>query len=175
MKDNHNLFEVIIALTTLVLVCMAFYVWKRPVVVAKTPVMAVQQKTVVVATTTPLQKSSVYMGGNFLLGADSNATIGKYLVGYNGMTLYSYSKDTPTSSQCMGECIFTWEAYTIRSIDALKNIQAGITGAVGSMVTSDGGIQVTYEGHPLYFYTKDTKSGDTTGNEVKGKWFVVKI
>jgi predicted lipoprotein with Yx(FWY)xxD motif len=175
MKDNHKIFEVIVALTALTLVCMAFYVWNGHAVVAQAPVTTVQKETDVVATTTPLQNSSVYSDGNLLLGVESNATLEKYLIGYNGMTLYKYAKDTATKSECTGECIFTWEAYVVRSTDALKNIQSGITGVVGSMVTSDGGIQVTYDGHPLYFYSKDTKSGDTEGNNVNGKWSVVKI
>lgn len=174
MKDTHKFFEVLVALASLTLICMVFYLWKGHAVTTTLP-LVVQQETAVVATTTQSQKGSVYIDGNLLLGTNSTTTLGKYLIGYNGMTLYSYAKDTATSSECMGECIFTWEAYTVRSVDVLKNIQAGATGTIGLITTSDGGIQVTYNGHPLYFYTKDTKSGDTVGNGVGGKWSVVKI
>ncbi len=117
---------------------------------------------------------SQYIEGNLLLGTDATSTLGTYLIGYNGMTLYRYAPDAANISNCSGGCATTWPPYTIASTSALANIQAGITGKVSSIVRADGTMQVTYKGQPLYFYIKDAKSGDTTGQNVGGVWFVVK-
>ncbi len=114
------------------------------------------------------------IGSNLALGTDSNATLGKYLIAYNGMTLYTYSKDTNASSTCYGQCAVNWPPYVAGPEDNVNQLQAGVTGKVGTIVRADGSAQVTYNGKPLYFYVKDIKSGDTTGQNVGGVWFVVK-
>ncbi len=114
------------------------------------------------------------IGANLALGVNSDATLGKYLIAYNGMTLYTYSKDTTEASTCYDQCATNWPPYLVGAEDNLGNIQAGVTGKVGSTIRTDGGIQVTYNGHPLYYYVKDAKSGDTTGQNVGKVWFVVK-
>ena len=114
-----------------------------------------------------------YTPGNLLLGTDANATLGTYLIASNGMTLYKYTKDTSGVSNCAGQCAAVWPPYTVASTDSLANIQAGVSGKVGSIVRADGSMQVTYNGAPLYFYNKDSVSGDTNGQNVGGVWFVV--
>jgi predicted lipoprotein with Yx(FWY)xxD motif len=54
------------------------------------------------------------------------------------------------------------------------NAQAGVGGVLGTIARTDGALQVTYNGAPLYYWKNDTKSGDTTGQNVGGVWFVVK-
>ena len=114
------------------------------------------------------------IGDNLALGTNGNATLGTYLIAYNGMTLYTTSKDTGTASTCYDTCASNWPPYIVGPEDNLTQLKAGVTGKVGTTIRTDGKIQVTYNGHPLYFYTKDTKSGDTTGQNVGGVWFVVK-
>jgi predicted lipoprotein with Yx(FWY)xxD motif len=109
-----------------------------------------------------------------LLGTDSNAKVGAHLIGFNGMTLYRYTKDSANVSNCTGQCAVNWPPYVVPSTDALGNIQAGVKGKVGSTNRADGSIQVTYNGSPLYFYIGDKNSGDTTGQNVGGVWFVLK-
>jgi predicted lipoprotein with Yx(FWY)xxD motif len=118
--------------------------------------------------------ASAYAPGNLLLGADTSATLGKYLIGSNGMTLYHYTPDKPGVSNCTGQCAAAWPPYTVTSTDVLKNIQAGITGKVGSITRADGTIQVTYNGSPLYFYGGDNSPGDTSGQGIGNVWYVVK-
>jgi predicted lipoprotein with Yx(FWY)xxD motif len=115
-----------------------------------------------------------YVSGNLLLGADATTTLGKYLIAYNGMTLYTYSKDKTGTSTCSDQCAVNWPPYVVASADSLSNIQAGVTGKVGTITRADGSMQVTYNGKPLYFFAKDAKSGDTTGQNVGKVWFVVK-
>lgn len=118
--------------------------------------------------------SSAYASGNLLLGTDASDALGTYLIASNGMTLYRYTKDTPGVSNCSGECAVKWPPYTITATSALSNVQAGIGGKVGYITRADGSMQVTYNDEPLYFWVNDKQSGDTTGQNVGGVWFVVK-
>ncbi|MDQ6846818.1 MAG: hypothetical protein M3019_04440 [Candidatus Dormibacteraeota bacterium] len=86
--------------------------------------------------------------------------------GSNGMTLYVFDQDTPGSntSACTGGCVSTWPPLTVPA-GTTPTAAAGITGQLGTFTRSDGkGVQVTYNGHPLHFYSGDTKPGDATGN-----------
>lgn len=115
-----------------------------------------------------------YVDGNLLLGTDATTTLGTYLIGYNGMTLYRFAKDSAGTSTCANECAAKWPPYVVASTDALENLQSGIKGVVSSIARTDGSMQVTYNGSPLYFFAADTKSGDTSGNKVNNAWFVLK-
>jgi predicted lipoprotein with Yx(FWY)xxD motif len=107
--------------------------------------------------------------------AGSSATItaatvtghGSVLVGgSNGMTLYMFDMDTPGSntSACTGGCISTWPPLTVPA-GSTPTAASGISGQLATFTRSDGkGTQVTYNGHPLHFYSGDTKPGDANGN-----------
>lgn len=115
-------------------------------------------------------------GGNSLsavlnIGTD-NATLGNYLVASNGMTLYYFTKDAPGVSNCSGACAVNWPPYTGSTSDVLAG--DGIAGTVSTITRADGTTQLTYNGAPLYFWSKDAKPGDTTGQNIGGVWFVVK-
>ena len=116
-----------------------------------------------------------YSPGNLLLGTDSSAALGTYLIGSNGMTLYTYASDTPGVSNCTGQCATNWLPYTVADTSALPNLEAGVTGTAGTLTRADGTMQVTYNGMPLYFYIGDKNSGDTLGNLADhAGWEVVK-
>jgi predicted lipoprotein with Yx(FWY)xxD motif len=82
----------------------------------------------------------------------------------NGMTLYTYDKDSPGVSNCYDKCAKAWPpAYA----------PAGTTGSGDfSVVTrkDDGDLQWAYKGMPLYLWVKDKKPGDTTGDGVGNIW-----
>lgn len=83
----------------------------------------------------------------------------------NGMTLYQFAKDVAGSgsSACLGACLTKWPALTITT--GATPSAPGITGQWGSITRSDGGgTQVTYNGKPLYFFSGDSKPGDSNGN-----------
>jgi predicted lipoprotein with Yx(FWY)xxD motif len=110
-----------------------------------------------------------------ILNTSTSATLGAYLTATNGMTLYKYTKDTPGVSNCSGQCAVQWPPYTVSATDAASLAAAsGIAGSLGTITRADGSMQVTYNNVPLYFWYKDTKVGDTTGQNVGGVWFVVK-
>lgn len=108
---------------------------------------------------------------NLILGLSGD---GSYLTAFNGMTLYTYSKDTAGVSNCSGQCAANWPPYTVPSADAVHVSSVFKTADVGTIARADGTLQVTYKGQPLYFYVKDAKPGDTLGDGVGGVWYLVK-
>lgn len=96
--------------------------------------------------------------------------LGTILVGPTGMTLYMFTPDSSTSSACNGVCASTWPPLT----GALPKLGAGLSAAdFGSITRSDGSAQVTFHGHPLYYYGGDTAVGNTNGQGLLGKWYVL--
>jgi predicted lipoprotein with Yx(FWY)xxD motif len=86
------------------------------------------------------------------------------------MTLYQFAKDTKDTSNCTGQCATAWPPAAASTAPAAP---AGDSGTVGLITRPDGTKQVTYNGLPLYRYSKDTKQGDTAGQGVGGAWKVV--
>jgi predicted lipoprotein with Yx(FWY)xxD motif len=104
----------------------------------------------------------------------ANSDLGKILVDAQGRTLYLFKKDSGTKSACFGACASSWPPLR----DAGKPTVAGGANAsiVGTTKRSDGKPEVTYNGHPLYLFTGDTKPGDTNGQGVNafgGGWFAL--
>ena len=88
------------------------------------------------------------------------------VAGSNGMTVYTFTKDTAGSgtSTCSGGCLTKWPAVTVPA-GAAPTAGAGVTGTLGTITrTDDGSLQVTYNGLPLYFYQGDKAPGDTNGS-----------
>src|SRR3989344_3915220 len=94
---------------------------------------------------------------NLILGISSATAVGQYLSAYNGMTVYTTSKDTAGGSNCAGECAVNWPPYTVPSAASINIPNTIDKTKIGSIVRTDGKIQVTYNGMPLYFYKSDTK------------------
>jgi predicted lipoprotein with Yx(FWY)xxD motif len=91
------------------------------------------------------------------------------LVGPNGMTLYTFSRDTMGSgkSMCNGPCIANWPALTAPAM-------AKPMGDYSIVTRDDGTKQWAYKGAPLYYWAKDMKAGDRTGDGVGGNWKVAR-
>ena len=102
----------------------------------------------------------------------ATATVGKFLTGEDGKTLYIFKKDTtPGKSVCNGDCATNWPPFVVEADDTLK-AGDGVTGTLATIKRDDGTDQVTYNGAPLYYFAADSKAGDTTGQGVGGIWFV---
>ena len=101
------------------------------------------------------------------------AAVGKYLTGDNGMTLYTYKKDTPGNgkSACTGGCVDNWPLFTLENGEKAVG-GAGVSGAIATIPSADGKTQVTYNGSPLYYFKGDSAAGDTNGQGVGGVWSV---
>ncbi len=118
--------------------------------------------------TTTATTSPGIIGSNLALGTASNTTLGTYLVGYNGMAVYTYGKDTTGTSTCSGQCAAAWPPYIVSSSDDIQNIETGVTGSVNTITRADGTLQLTYNGMPLYFFASDTAGASPTGQGVGG-------
>lgn len=88
-----------------------------------------------------------------------------------GMTLYYNSHDTSTKVVCTGVCTQTWHPLFATSLSMVTS-STSLHGAL-RVATTANGMQVEYNGHPLYTYSKDTAPGQTIGEGIQGTWFVV--
>ena len=89
------------------------------------------------------------------------------MTGANGMTLYTFDKDTAGSgkSVCNGQCATNWPPFTAATSEP--------PGGDWSVITrDDGSKQWAWSGKPLYYYAKDQKSGDVTGDNFNKVWHV---
>jgi len=96
------------------------------------------------------------------IGSAKSASLGTYLTGPNGLTLYTHTGDSATSSTCTGGCATAWPPLTVPA-GGMAVAGTGVTGTLGTLVRADGTTQVTYAGLPLYGWKGDAKPGDTTG------------
>ena len=112
--------------------------------------------------------ASLTCGSVWAAGAPTKAVDG-VLVGSNGMTLYVFDKDTAGSgkSACNGPCAANWPALAAAAGDAPSGDYSVIT-------RDDGSKQWALKGKPLYFWAKDQKPGDKTGDGFNGVWHVAK-
>lgn len=99
-------------------------------------------------------------------------TLGAYLAGENGRTLYVLTTDKPGFSTCTGGCATNWPPFTVNAGDAVVGA-TGITGAFATITRDDGTSQVTFGGAPLYYFAGDSAAGDVNGQGSGGVWFVV--
>lgn len=118
------------------------------------------------AATTPASSSPVVMTANATVGGKS-VTI---LTNAQGMTLYYYKPDTPTTSACTGGCAQNWPPLTF-SGSGTPTSSTPLPGKL-SVVNTANGAQVEYQGHLLYTFIQDTAAGQTTGQGKGGVWFV---
>lgn len=107
-------------------------------------------------------QATVLIGGNDALGL--------FLVGGNGMTLYTYAKDERMKSNCYGECAVAWPPLSPEG----EPVRGEGVANLGVIERDDGIRQVTASsGRPLYFSGFDRYPGDANGHRWKGLWFVV--
>ncbi len=101
----------------------------------------------------------------------STTSLGSVVVDAKGMTLYMYTKDTNGSgkSACTGQCLAAWPPLLATGTPT----GVGVSGTLGTINTPDGKHQVTLNGWPLYYWAKDAKPGDVTGQNVGKVWFVL--
>jgi predicted lipoprotein with Yx(FWY)xxD motif len=93
--------------------------------------------------------------------AVADSALGRILVDGAGRTLYLFEKDTSTASTCDGDCASLWPPFTTTGTPLAG--EGASAGEIGTTKRTDGETEVTYSGHPLYYYVGDTKAGDTTG------------
>jgi predicted lipoprotein with Yx(FWY)xxD motif len=118
--------------------------------------------------------ASLPAGAQVTIGTGSSPTLGTYLTGAGGMTLYIRTSDPAGGSSCTGGCASAWPPLTVAAgMQPLAVTE--VTGTLATFARSDGSLQVTYNGRALYYYAADTKPGDTSGQGVGGVWFVAPV
>jgi predicted lipoprotein with Yx(FWY)xxD motif len=90
------------------------------------------------------------------------------LTNAGGLTLYWFAPDTSAKSVCYGSCAAYWPPVT-----GTPSPGPGVTGKLGTITRTGGGLQATYDGHPLYTYIGDNAPGQASGNNINlngGLW-----
>lgn len=91
------------------------------------------------------------------------------------LTVYMFEGDKGAASSCTGACVHVWPPVTTSGSAAAGG--AAVSADLGTITRADGAKQVTYKGHPLYFFARDGDSGDAYGQGVVGfgaSWYVLK-
>jgi predicted lipoprotein with Yx(FWY)xxD motif len=104
----------------------------------------------------------------------AKTSLGRILVNSRGRTLYLFAKDTNGKSHCTGMCATFWPPLiTSGKPRAASGAKASL---LGTTKRADGRLQVTYKRHPLYTFQKDTKRGQTNGEQLNAfgaNWYAV--
>jgi predicted lipoprotein with Yx(FWY)xxD motif len=101
-------------------------------------------------------------------------SLGTFLVGPSGRTLYLFEADKGSKSACNGACATAWPPLTATA----KPKAGGGTNMslLGTSKRTDGSTGVTYAGHPLYYFAGDSAPGQTNGEgstNFGAEWYVV--
>jgi predicted lipoprotein with Yx(FWY)xxD motif len=100
---------------------------------------------------------------------------GEALADRRGFALYRFTHDSSTHSTCYGACATAWPPYIVGK-QALAAGRGARSGLLGTVRRRDGRLQVTYAGHPLYYYVGDRHPGQVLCQavvEYGGGWYVV--
>ena len=104
----------------------------------------------------------------------AKGAMGTYLAGASGRALYLWVADSHGKSACSGACAKVWPPLIAKS---MPSVSGGVHAShVGLISRSDGTKQVTYDGHPLYYFVADSSAGSTKGQGNNGfgaKWWLV--
>ncbi len=133
------------------------------------------------AAATPSPYSSGSGASNKSAGSTASAVIGTakgpagtYLTGASGRALYLWVADGNGKSSCSGACAGVWPPLISKGT---PSVTGGVNAAdLDTITRSDGSKQVTYMGHPLYYFVADSAAGKTTGqgsNSFGAKWWLV--
>jgi predicted lipoprotein with Yx(FWY)xxD motif len=83
-------------------------------------------------------------------------------VGTTAVIVYTYSGDTKGHSNCSGACALEWPPVLSSEVPHVSGLPSS---TLGTIKRSDGRTQITYEGHPLYFYSGEVpRLNPSTGN-----------
>jgi predicted lipoprotein with Yx(FWY)xxD motif len=106
-------------------------------------------------------------GGNSIVAVKTkhNSTLGNYLVDRKGFTVYWTTKDRSSKLACKGRCTAYWPPLTVPS----GKTPSGASD-LGTRKRSNGVLQVTWKGHPLYRFSGDSAPGQTNGEGLSDSW-----
>jgi predicted lipoprotein with Yx(FWY)xxD motif len=103
-----------------------------------------------------------------------NSRYGRMLFDGNGRALYLFTRESSSRSRCYGDCAEAWPPFLTKG---KPRARGGVkSNLLGTTRRRDGKTQVTYRGHPLYYYVDDRKPGQVLCQDVVefgGTWLVV--
>ncbi len=146
----------------------------RSPLVAAVAVVAAAAIAVLVATTgASTTKSQPAVAAASAISV-KQTSLGPTLVDANGRTLYLFEGDRPNVStlSAAGQAIWPPFAATTKP----RALSGAVAARIGTVTQPGGGTQVTYNGHPLYYYVGDHGAGQTTGqglNQFGALWYVL--
>jgi predicted lipoprotein with Yx(FWY)xxD motif len=114
-------------------------------------------------------------GASSVVKSSSNSTLGEtVVVSAQGRTLYALSPETTRHLLCKStQCLSVWPPLTVSSRKAKLKAGSGVHGSLGILTRSNGALQVTLRGLPLYRYSGDSGKGQANGQGIKsfgGTW-----
>jgi predicted lipoprotein with Yx(FWY)xxD motif len=110
-------------------------------------------------------------GGGMTVSGAEVPGLGTVLVDSKGLTVYEFTEDKGTTSNCYGECEAAWPPVTAGGKPSPG--EGAMPADLGTTKRKDGTVQVTYKGHPLYTFAEDKRPGEANGNEADGTWFAL--
>jgi predicted lipoprotein with Yx(FWY)xxD motif len=117
--------------------------------------------------------SSSASAGGTTIGV-AQASSGMYLTGPSGHAIYLWKADTGDKSTCSGACASEWPPLTV---SGSPSAASGVSQSdLGTITRTDGTKQVTYDGHPLYYFAGDSSASATAGegsNSFGASWWLV--
>jgi predicted lipoprotein with Yx(FWY)xxD motif len=111
---------------------------------------------------------SAFASGSVKVSTAKSAKLGTYLV--SGKTLYTLNKPN-----CTAKCLTFWPALLLPKGATKAVAGAGVNASLLGTKKVGAGLQVTYGGKPLYFFSEDSGPGKVTGNKLKDQWGVWSI
>ena len=101
-------------------------------------------------------------------------SVGRTLTDANGRALYLFAADKPNVSTLSAAGRAFWPPFTAANTPSATG--GALAGKIGAVTNTTGAGQVTYNGHPLYYYVGDSNPGQTTGqglNQFGARWYVL--
>jgi predicted lipoprotein with Yx(FWY)xxD motif len=100
--------------------------------------------------------------------------LGTFLTDGQGRTIYMFTSDTATRSTCDAQCLAFWPPVLSTTTPSVSG-GASMT-ALGTLKLANGSMQVTYGGHPLYYFAEDSAPGQTNGQgstDFGARWWLL--
>ena len=103
----------------------------------------------------------------------ADTSLGSVIVAADGKTLYMFTPDEGGTPTCYDDCATAWPPLLVDDAAAAAAGEGLDAAKLSTVERTDGGMQVVYNGWPLYFFASDSAAGDVTGQGVGEKWFVI--
>jgi len=114
-----------------------------------------------------------HSSGKSLVDLSSNTSLGSFLVTSGGLTLYHNIYEDNGGYQCTGKCLSAWKPLLLPQGMSAPTAGKGVVDKLGTVDRPGVGEQVTYDSWPLYTFAGDSSAGNTNGEAIAKRWYVV--